>query len=629
MDSGRISEHGFLADGRSAALVDRHGSVNWWCPARFDSPSVFGRILDDRAGHFTIAPEGADVRVTRSYLADSLVLRTVFHTGTGSVAVTDALALEPGARGHDIGLRSPRVLARLVEGLSGEVPVRVEFVPRFEYGRVTAYLTRSDGVIDARAGACRLSLRSDVPLACRHGDAVGRATVRAGDTLRLTLGYAPTYDGGDPALPDADRVVADAVAGWRSWADLHDYRGHYRDQVRLSAMVVQGMTYQPSGAVVAAATTSLPEQLGGDRNYDYRYVWVRDFSLTLQALWRSACPDEADRQFSWVARAMGRIDDGRVPIMYGVEGERDLTEHSLDHLRGYADSRPVIVGNDAWKQRQNDVLGEILDAAWLMRHYLDPMSPDVRHLLGALAEQAVRAWHLPDSGMWETRDAERHYLSSKVQCWTALDRAVRFGPRLGDPADIRRWARARDEVRAAVLERGWNDRLGAYTGAFDSDRLDASVLLMPLVGFLPADDPRMRSTIDVVERGLSRDGLLRRWDGDPAGFVICSFWLASCLALAGEQERAARLFEQLAGRVNDLGLYAEQIDQATGEQVGNFPQAFSHIGLINAAGLLTDVAARRHEVSADRPHLVATGADVVATSTRAVPTGTGPTEGAR
>ncbi|SCG49400.1 Glucoamylase (glucan-1,4-alpha-glucosidase), GH15 family [Micromonospora rifamycinica] len=615
VDSGRISEHGFLADGRSAALVDRHGSVNWWCPARFDSPSVFGRILDDRAGHWSIAPEGDDVTVSRSYLDDSLVLRTVFHTGTGSVAVTDALALEPGARGHDIGLRSPRALVRVVEGLSGVVPVRVEFVPRFEYGRVTAYLKQSGGLIDAVAGACRLSLRSDVPLACRDGNATGRVPVRAGDTLRFTLGYAPTYDGGDPALPDADRAVADTVSGWRSWADLHDYQGRYRDQVRHSAMVVQGMTYQPSGAVVAAATTSLPERPGGDRNYDYRFVWVRDFSLTLRALWRSACPDEADRQFSWVARAMGRIGGGRVPIMYGVEGERDLTEHALDHLRGYAGSRPVLVGNDAWKQRQNDVLGEIIDAAWLMRHYLDPMSPDVRHLLCDLADQAARSWRLPDSGMWEARDAQRHYLSSKVQCWTALDRAVRFGSRLGDPADVRRWARARDEIRAAVLERGWNDRLGAYTGAFDSDRLDASVLLMPLVGFLPAADPRMRSTIDVVERRLSRDGLLLRFDGDPAGFLICSFWLTSCLALAGEQERAVRLFEQLAGRVNDLGLYAEQIDQVTGEQVGNFPQAFSHIGLINAAGLLTDIAERRRDVTADRPHFLATGTDVVATST--------------
>ncbi|SCG68609.1 glycoside hydrolase family 15 protein [Micromonospora halophytica] len=614
MRSGRISDHGFLADGRSAALVDRTGSINWWCPSRFDGPAVFGRLLDDRAGHWSIGPEGGHT-VERSYLEDTLVLRTVFTTPDGVLAVTDALALEPGARGHDIGLRSPRALGRVVEGLHGEVPVRVHYRPRFEYGQVSPYLIDSGGVVDARAGGCRLSLRTDVPMECGRGDATARITVRAGETCRFTLGYAPIYDGGEPALPDADRLVADAVAGWRSWAGLHEYRGLHPGAVRRSAMVVQGMTYQPSGAIVAAATTSLPERLGGDRNYDYRFVWLRDFSLTLQALWLAACPDEADRQFSWVTRAMGRIDDGRVPIMYGVEGERDLSEHTLDHLVGYAGSRPVNVGNDAWKQRQTDVLGEILDAAWLMRHYLDPMSPDVRHLLHALADQAVRDWRRPDSGMWEARDAERHYVSSKVQCWTALDRAVRFGDRIGDPADVARWAVARDAVRAAVLTRGWNDRLGAYTGAFDSDELDASVLIMPLVGFLPAGHPRMRSTMDVVERELSRDGLLRRWDGDPAGFVICSFWLVGCLAQAGELDRADRLFGQLAARVNDLGLYAEQIDAATGEQLGNFPQAFSHIGLINAAGCLTEAAERARD-TADRHR-------------QPVPTGAGRTEGVR
>ncbi|MEV4489428.1 glycoside hydrolase family 15 protein [Micromonospora coxensis] len=614
MRSGRISDHGFLADGRSAALVDRAGSVNWWCPSRFDGPAVFGRLLDDRAGHWSIGPEVGHT-VERSYLPDTLVLRTVFTTPDGAVALTDALALEPGARGHDIGLRSPRALGRVVEGLHGEVPFRVHYRPRFEYGQVSPYLIDSDGVLDARAGGCRLSLRTDVPMECGRGDATARITVRAGETYRFTLGYAPIYDGGRPALPDADRLVADAVAGWRSWAGLHEYRGRHAEAVRRSAMVVQGMTYQPSGAIVAAATTSLPERLGGDRNYDYRFVWLRDFSLTLQALWLAACPDEADRQFSWVARAMGRIDDDRVPIMYGVEGERDLTEHTLDHLAGYAGSRPVYVGNDAWKQRQTDVLGEVLDAAWLMRHYLDPMSPDVRHLLHGLADQAVRDWRRPDSGMWEARDAERHYVSSKVQCWTALDRAVRFGERIGEPADVARWAAARDAVRAAVLTRGWNDRLGAYTGAFDSDELDASVLIMPLVDFLPADDPRMRSTMDVVERALTRDGLLRRWDDDPAGFVICSFWLVGCLAKAGELDRADRLFGRLAARVNDLGLYAEQIDEATGEQLGNFPQAFSHIGLINAAGCLTEAAERAR--------------DTAARHREPVPTGAGRTEGAR
>ncbi|RGC67349.1 Trehalase [Micromonospora sp. MW-13] len=614
MDTGRISEHGFLADGRSAVLVDRAGSVNWWCPARFDGPSVFGRLLDDDAGHWSIRPEG-DFTTERSYLADTLVLRTVFTTRDGSVAVTDALALEPGARGHDIGLRSPRVLARLVEGVSGAVPVRLRYRPRFEYGRVVPYLVPTGDGVQATVGAARLRLRGDVPLECGEGEAAATFTVRPGESYGFTLGYGPTYDAGPPVTPDAAPTVAETAAGWRSWAGLHPYHGRFADQVRRSALVVQGMTYQPSGAIVAAATTSLPEQLGGDRNYDYRFVWVRDFSLTLKALWLAACPDEANRQFAWVARAMGRIGNQPVPIMYGVEGERDLTEHPLDRLAGYADSQPVFVGNDAWRQRQTDVLGEVLDAAWLMRHYLDPMDPEVHQLLRALADQAVADWHLPDAGMWEARDAERHYVSSKVQCWTALDRAVRFGPRLGDPADLARWAAARDEVRAAVLDRGWNDRLGAYTGAFGSDELDASVLIMPLVGFLPADDARMRSTMDVVEARLSRDGLLRRWDGDPAGFVICSFWLASCLALAGELDRAERMFASLAGRVNDLGLFAEQIDQATGEQLGNFPQAFSHIGLINAAGSLTEADERRRQ-GADRPRPT-------------VPTGAGRTEGAR
>ncbi|HEX2774621.1 MAG TPA: glycoside hydrolase family 15 protein, partial [Micromonosporaceae bacterium] len=508
---------------------------------------------------------------------------------------TDALAVEPGARGHDIGLRSPRAMARVVDGLSGQVPMRLHYRPRFEYGLVTPYLLERQGALEATAGADRLMLDSSVPLGCGEGEAIATFTARAGSAERFTLGYVPTYDGGPPAIGTADDIIANAVEGWRSWAGLHDYRGLYQDRVRRSAMVVQGMTYQPSGAVVAAATTSLPEDLGGDRNYDYRFVWVRDFSLTLQALWRAACPDEANRQFAWAGRAMGRIGKEPAPIMYGVEGERDLTEHRLDHLSGYADSRPVFVGNDAWRQRQTDVLGEVLDAAWLMRHYLDPMSPEVRNLLRELADQAAEAWRRPDAGMWEARDVERHYVSSKVQCWTALDRAVRFGSRLGDEADVARWAAARDEVRHEVLTRGWNDRLGAYTGAFDSDNLDASVLIMPLVGFIPADDPRMRATTDLVEQRLSHNGLLRRWDSDPAGFVICSFWLVGCLGTAGELDRAKQLFEQLAARTNDLGLFAEQIDQVTGEQLGNFPQAFSHIGLINAAGELTEAQERQRE----------------------------------
>ncbi|WP_406044503.1 glycoside hydrolase family 15 protein [Micromonospora sp. NBC_00898] len=590
MTSARIGDHGFLADGRSAALVDLAGSVNWWCPARFDGPAVFGRILDDDAGHWVIQPE-ADFATDRAYLTDSLVLRTVFTTATGAVAVTDALALEPGARGHDIGRSSPRVLARVVRGLAGEVRMRLRYRPRFEYGRVTARLRREDGRLVATAGATRLDLRADAELSCEPAEARGSFTVRAGEVRQFTLGYAPAYDAAAPAPLDADQVIDNAVAGWRSWLALHEYDGLYRERVRHSALVVQGLTYRPSGAVVAAVSTSLPEKLGGERNYDYRFVWVRDFSLTLEALSRAACSDEVDRQFEWMARSMGVIDDGPVPIMYGVEGERDLTEHHLDHLTGYAGSRPVLIGNDAWRQRQTDVVGEILGAAWMMRDRLDPLRPDVRQLLRAMADRAAHDWRLPDAGMWEARDAERHYVSSKVQCWAALDRAVRFGSRLAEPAEVARWAVARDEVRAAILAEAWSERAGAFTGVFGSDDLDASVLLMPLVGFLPATDPRMRSTVRAVRERLADGDLLRRWDGDPAGFVICSFWLVGCLAMAGEREHAGELFERLADRANDVGLLAEQIDPRTGEPLGNFPQAFSHIGLINAAGGLSDLDA--------------------------------------
>ncbi|MFI6780394.1 glycoside hydrolase family 15 protein [Micromonospora sp. NPDC050276] len=588
MESGQISDYGFLADGRSAALVDGTGSVNWWCPGRFDAPSVFGRLLDDGAGHWSIRPEG-DYRVERDYLDDTLVLRTVFHTAHGTVALTDALAFEPGSRGHDIGLHSPQVLVRSVQGLSGAVPMRLHYRPRFEYGRTVAYLIEREDMLEAIAGAARLTLRGSVRLTVGDGEAVGTFTTRAGMTHNFALGYAPTYDAPLPEVPDADQTIADTVAGWRSWSAEHAYDGLYAEQVRRSRLVVQGMTYRPSGAVVASVTTSLPEKLGGDRNYDYRYVWVRDFSLTLRALWRTACLSEVQRQFAWLGRAMGRIDDKPVPIMYGVLGERDLTEHRLEQLGGYRDSPPVMIGNDAWQQRQTDIFGEAMDAAWLMRDKLEPLDPEVHHVLRVLADQAARGWALPDAGMWEERGVQHHHVSSKVQCWVALDRAVRFGDVLGEPPDVARWAAARDAVRAEVLERGWNERLQSYTGSFESDDLDASVLVMPLVGFLRADDPRMLSTIRAVEQRLSHDGLLRRWDGDPAGFLICSFWLVCCLALAGERDRAHRLFRGLAARVNDLGLFAEQIDPLTGEQLGNFPQAFSHIGLINAAGVLTDV----------------------------------------
>lgn len=590
MHQPAISDYGFISDCRSGALVGRDGSVDWWCPDRFDGSSVFARLLDPAAGYWRIAPLAAG-RVERAYRPDTLVLRTVHHTPEGSVAVTDALAAEPGARSHELGRNSPAVLIRVVEGLSGRVPMRLDFVPRPEYGLLTPYLHgRPEGGVLAAAGPVALVLRGTGQALRPDGDRVSHTfEVAAGQTVGFDLAYAAVYRD-LPARLDPFAALADTVEAWEAFRESHRYQGEYAQQVRHSATVLTGLTYGRSGAVVAAATTSLPEVIGGDRNYDYRFSWLRDFSMTMRALWVAACPTEASRLFAWVARSIGRVGDEPVPVLFGLEGERDLAEHDCQQLSGFAGSRPVRIGNDAWRQRQLDVPGEVIAAVWRLHDQLgETLADEVREMVVGLAHQVASTWRLPDRGMWETRDSERHYVTSKVLCWVALDKAVRLAPRLGERADPRRWAAARDEIRATVLRDGWHDRMGAYTGAFGSPELDASVLFLPVVGFLPATDPRMRSTIAAVERELGTDdGLVRRWDTDPAGFVLCSFWLVECLVMAGEPERARALFEQVLGRANDVGLFAEQIDLTSGAQLGNMPQALSHIGLINAAWRLTD-----------------------------------------
>ncbi|MER7457575.1 glycoside hydrolase family 15 protein [Micromonospora sp. NPDC126480] len=594
MDHLAISDYGFLADCRSGALVGRDGSVDWWCPERVDGAAVFGRLLDPGAGHWRLAPVGSGRpghRVERAYRPDTLVLRTVHHTPDGSVAVTDALAAEPGARAHQLGVNSPAVLLRRVEGLSGRVRMVSDFAPRPDHGLLTPYLhDQPGGSVLAVAGATKLELRSDA-LTLRGGQdrAHTEFEVCAGDAVGFTAAYAPTY-GPPPARLDPASTLADTVAAWESYRETHLYEGRYRDLVRHSAVVLTGLTYARSGAIAAALTTSLPEELGGDRNYDYRYAWLRDFSMTLRALWVAACPTEASRLFTWAARSIGRVGPAPVPVLFGLEGERDISEHESAYLRGYADSRPVRFGNDAWRQRQLDVPGEMLAAVWRLLHLLgDPLDDELVEMVLGLTEEVARDWHLPDRGMWETRDADRHYVSSKVLCWVAMDKAVALAPRLGERADPRRWSAIRDEIRATVLREGWNERVGAFTGAFGSSQLDASALYLPVVGFLPASDPRMRATIEVVERELGTGGgLVRRWESDPAGFLLCSFWLVECLVLVGERERAERLFVKAAGYANDVGLFSEQVDLHTGAQLGNTPQALSHVGLINAAWRLTD-----------------------------------------
>jgi GH15 family glucan-1,4-alpha-glucosidase len=468
--------------------------------------------------------------------------------------------------------------------------MRSELAPRMEYGRTEPHLSEVDGGVQATGGPARLTCSGPADLTCHDGVIQGHFSVSAGETMDLRLAYQPTY--GDCARTRDDASsIDDTVAAWESWSALHtSYDGPFHEQVRRSSLVLQGLTFAPSGAVVAAATTSLPEELGGQLNFDYRFAWLRDLSLTVRALWVAACPDEPARLFDWLSSSAGHVRDELVQIMYGVEGERDLSEHVLEHLSGYRGSRPVRVGNAAWEQKQLDVLGEVLDAAHLLRDQLGEFSSPTRQLLVSLANRAVSSWHEPDAGMWEARDAERHYVSSKVMCWVALDRATKLAQLLGEDDSAESWANARDDIRTTVLDRAWSERAQAFTGAFDSDELDASVLMLPLVDFLPASDKRMRATIEAVEQQLGNGRVVRRWVEDTSGFLICTYWLVECLALAGEQERAEKWFRTATDHANDLGLLSEEADPDTGELLGNYPQAFSHVGLINAAWRLGQTA---------------------------------------
>ncbi len=582
-----IADYALLGDCQSAALVDRTGSLDWWCAPRFDSRSTFARILDESAGHWSIRPE-EPFEVEREYLPDTMVLRTTFRTEAGTLRLTDALALAPGARGHDIGHESPHAVLRHAEALDGTVPVVVEYVPRPEYGLVRPVLVPTDAGLESLGGPDTTLLVGDHALEPAGDRATARIELRQGQSAAWALHHRQGLDGGGAvATLDPRAALDDTVEAWRSWTAMHTaYEGAYAEQVRRSALVLQALTYQPSGAVVAAATTSLPEIPGGEWNWDYRFSWLRDASLTLKALWVGACPDEAARYFDWMARSAGSFRaDGHVQIMFGVEGERDLTEHELVHLDGYHGARPVRVGNAAWDQTQLDVYGQVLEAAWALRDQLGRLDAHTAAFLRSLADRAAESWREEDDGIWEGREGKRHYTSSKVMCWTALDRAVKLADRLDAADRVEAWTRERDSVREAILEQGWHEEAGAYTGAFGSHHLDASVLLMPLVDFLPADDERMRQTIDVIERELGDGGLVSRWTGgdDEGAFVICSCWLAESLARGGDARRAREVLDGVWGYANDVGLLAEEVDRRDGAQLGNFPQAFSHVGFINAA----------------------------------------------
>ncbi len=601
MSRSPIAEYALLSDCRSAALVHRSGSVDWLCLPRFDSPSVFARLLDDRAGHWSLSVTGTRA-IRRRYLDGTLVLETEFETATGRLVLTDALAVGPNERGHDLGARSAHALLRRAECTAGTVALTMELAPRPAYGLADPALRNVAGGLLATHDGTALLLSSSLPFVVGGGVASAAVTLRAGESRAFALQHHQDDPGDSWSREAIEYRLSDTAAAWRGWSATHEhYVGPWQELVQQSGRVLQGLTYQPTGAIIAAPTTSLPETVGGERNWDYRYSWIRDASLTLEALWVAACPDEALQFFDFLATAaLPQLrQKGRLQIMFGVNGERDLTERTLPHLGGWRGSRPVRVGNGAWNQRQLDVYGELLGAAYQLRDQLGPLEPIVAELLSDAADAAASGWRQADHGIWEIRDEPRHFVHSKLMCWMALDRAIAMADVLGADADrVSRWRQERDRIRAAILERGWSESAGAFTQTFDGDALDASTLLLPIVGFLPADDARVRATVNAIaERLTDARGLVYRYktddglEGREGSFLLCTFWLAHALALGGEVARARETFERAAAFVNDLGLLSEQVDGTSDELLGNFPQAFSHVGLVNAAWAIAQAEA--------------------------------------
>jgi alpha,alpha-trehalase len=598
-----LAEYALLSDCRSAALVSRGGSVDWLCCPRFDGPSVFARLLDADAGHFSIRPTG-DAEVTRRYVDQTMVVETAFRTATGVAVLTDALAVGRNDRGHELGAGSPGVLLRRVACTEGTVELEVAYAPRPEYGLIHPILTPVEGGLAARGGAEVLVLSAPVALAVEGATATAGFGLRAGESAGFALAHARSWED-HPRVWDQEEIarrLEDTVEGWRSWSAMHQaYEGPWRELVHHSGRLLQALTFEPTGAIVAAPTTSLPETVGGERNWDYRYTWVRDASLTMEALWVAACPDEANKFFGFLAgAAASQLRRGTdLQIMFGVGGERDLTERELPHLKGWRDSRPVRVGNGAWDQRQLDVYGELLGAAQRLVEQLGELDPATRSFLVAAADTAGRRWTEQDQGIWEIRGEPRDFLYSKLMCWVALDRAIALAEPLGAKDRVEGWTATRDQIRAAILERGWSETAGAYAQAFGGDDLDASNLMLTITGFLPGDDPRMKATIDAtVERLTDERGLVYRYraadglEGEEGTFLLCTFWLAQAQALAGEVDQARATFERAVAYANDVGLLAEEVDVGGTEMIGNYPQAFSHIGLVNAAWAITDAEQR-------------------------------------
>lgn len=587
-----ISDHALIGDCHGAALVSRDGSVNWCCFHRFDARPVLARLLDwSRGGYLRVAPRAAHA-VTRRYVQDTMMLETRFRLDHGSAVLIDCLPMRPeSAPGVAEAVHPYHQLIRWLRCEAGEVPVRLEFSPRFDFGRTVPRLeARGEGLAVAYGGADALVLQSDIPLTpVGLADCAGEMVLRAGDEAFLALTYTRPHELRPIRLDPAEirRRIEDTRRFWTEWAAGCTYAGPFHDQVLRSALVLKALSNAPTGAIVAAPTTSLPEWIGGSRNWDYRFTWLRDAAMNLYALYLLGRSSEAEAFMGWLTRTTaGRVQD--LQIVYGVGGERFLPEIELGGMDGYQGSRPVRIGNRAADQFQLDVYGFILDTAWLHHRHGGTIDPVFWEFLSASVDAVAERWTLPDSGIWEVRGEPQHFTSSKLMAWVAVDRAIRLAQARGHRAGLPRWRVLRSRIRQWIETEGVDPASGAFVQAPGSRHIDASLLLIPLVRFLRADDPRVQRTLARIERDLTQDGLVYRYrtddglPGDEGAFLICSFWLVDNLAMTGHVRRAHDELSRLLSYGNDLGLFSEQINPQTGELLGNFPQAFSHVGLINA-----------------------------------------------
>ncbi|WP_327314152.1 glycoside hydrolase family 15 protein [Streptomyces sp. NBC_01235] len=587
----RIEDYALIGDEQTAALVGVDGSVDWLCLPRFDSGACFARLLGgEENGHWRIAPKGVKGSCTRrAYRPDTLVLDTEWETDEGAIRVTDLMPQRDQA---------PDVV-RIVEGLRGRVTVRSTLRLRFDYGWVVPWMRRVDGHRVAIAGPDAVWFRSEPAVRTWGEDfrTYSEFTVAEGESVAFVLTWHPSHES-RPALVDPWEAVRASVEDWQEWAARCRYDGPHRDAVVRSLITLKALTYSPTGGIVAALTTSLPEELGGVRNWDYRYCWLRDSTLALGALLAAGYQEEAENWRNWLLRAVAG-DPADLQIMYGLAGERRLPESELPWLSGYAGSTPVRIGNGAVDQLQLDVYGEVMDSLSLARTSGLSPRPHMWSLQCALMKWLAENWRQPDEGLWEVRGGRRQFVHSKVMVWVAADRAVRAleeNPKLR--GDLEGWRALRDEVHREVCEKGYDPERNTFTQFYGSRDLDASLLLIPRVGFLPPDDPRVVGTVDAIREGLGHGGLVRRYStdgapvdglpGDEGTFLACSFWLADALHMTGRTQEARELFERLVGLANDVGLLAEEYDPVTGRHLGNFPQAFSHLGLVNTALALFD-----------------------------------------